>query len=237
MLSQEQTLELLKQAQSGDDAAKTALLEHNMPLIKSIARRYMNKQIEYDDLMQLGRLGFIKAVNNFDLNYGVRFSTYAVPMIAGEIKRYIRDNGAIKVSRSIKAQNMLLNNFVEVYRSNNGKEPTLQEMADYLKVDTTELVFIMDSSKYPVSLYAENDEEGLCLVDRISAKGTHDEYIEKIVLRQIIESFDERDKKIIYLRYFRDETQSEIAKKLGVSQVQISRLESKILERIRKELV
>lgn len=208
-----------------------------MPLIKSIARRYMNKQIEYDDLMQLGRLGFIKAVNNFDLNYGVRFSTYAVPMIAGEIKRYIRDNGAIKVSRSIKAQNMLLNNFVEVYRSNNGKEPTLQEMADYLKVDTTELVFIMDSSKYPVSLYAENDEEGLCLVDRISAKGTHDEYIEKIVLRQIIESFDERDKKIIYLRYFRDETQSEIAKKLGVSQVQISRLESKILERIRKELV
>ncbi len=208
-----------------------------MPLIKSIARRYMNKQIEYDDLMQLGRLGFIKAVNNFDLNYGVRFSTYAVPMIAGEIKRYIRDNGAIKVNRSIKAQNMLLNNFVEVYRSNNGKEPTLQEMADYLKVDTTELVFIMDSSKYPVSLYAENDEEGLCLVDRISAKGTHDEYIEKIVLRQIIESFDERDKKIIYLRYFRDETQSEIAKKLGVSQVQISRLESKILERIRKELV
>lgn len=237
MLSQEQTIEYLKQAQNGDDAAKTALLEHNMPLIKSIARRYVNKQIEYDDLMQLGRLGFIKAINNFDLNYGVRFSTYAVPMIAGEIKRYIRDNGAIKVSRSIKSQNMLLSSFIEHYRAENGKEPSLQEMAEYLKVDATELVFIMDSSKYPVSLYAENDEEGLCLMDRISAKGTHDEYIEKFVLRQIIDTFDERDKKIIYLRYFRDETQSEIAKELGVSQVQISRLESKILERIRKELV
>lgn len=237
MLSQEQTVEYIKQAQNGDDAAKTALLEHNMPLIKSIARRYINKQIEYDDLMQLGRLGFIKAINNFDLNYGVRFSTYAVPMIAGEIKRYIRDNGAIKVSRSIKSQNMQLNAYIEQYRCTNGKEPSLKEMADFLKVDTTEIVFIMDSSKYPVSLYAESDDEGLCLVDRISAKGTQDDYIEKLVLRQIIDTFDERDKKIIYLRFYRDETQSEIAKELGVSQVQISRLETKILERIRKELV
>lgn len=237
MLSQEQTIEYIKQAQNGDNAAKTALLEHNMPLIKSIVRRYINKQIEYDDLMQLGRLGFIKAINNFDVNYGVRFSTYAVPMIAGEIKRYIRDNGAIKVSRSIKSQNMLLNSYIEGYRCKNGKEPSLKEMADFLNVDTTEVVFIMDSSKYPVSLYAESDDDGLCLVDRISAKGTQDDYIEKFVLRQIIDTFDERDRKIIYLRFYRDETQSEIAKELGVSQVQISRLESKILERIRKELV
>ena len=233
----EQTFELIRQAQAGDEAAKTALLEQNAPLIKSIVRRYINKQIEYDDLMQLGRLGLIKAINNFDLNYGVRFSTYAVPMIAGEIKRYIRDNGAIKVSRSIKSQNMQLNAFIEQYRAENSKDPTLEQMAEHLQVDTTELVFIMDSSKYPVSLYAENDEDGLCLMDRISTKGSPDDYIEKIVLRQIIDTFDERDKKIIYLRYFRDETQSEIAKKLGVSQVQISRLESKILERIRKELV
>jgi RNA polymerase sporulation-specific sigma factor len=237
MLSHEETVELLIKSQNGDNDAKTALLEQNMPLIKSIVRRYINKQIEYDDLMQLGRLGFIKAINNFDLSYGVRFSTYAVPMIAGEIKRYIRDNGAIKVSRSIKYQNMQLNKYIEEYRCTNGKEPSLQEMADFLKVETTDLIFIMESSKYPVSLYAESDDEGLCLVDKISAKGTQDDYIEKIVLRQIIDTFSDRDKKIIYLRYYRDRTQSEIAKELGVSQVQISRLESRILQKIRNELV
>ena len=119
MLSVDQTLELIKLAQSGDNDAKTALLQHNLPLIKSIVRRYQNKQIEYDDLIQLGTLGFIKALNNFNTDFGVRFSTYAVPMIAGEIKRFIRDNGAIKVSRSIKSQNQKINKFIEEYRQNN----------------------------------------------------------------------------------------------------------------------
>ncbi|MGN1042568.1 MAG: SigB/SigF/SigG family RNA polymerase sigma factor [Christensenellales bacterium] len=236
MLSQEETLSLIKLAQNNDDDAKTALLQNNIPLIKSIVRRYQNKQIEYEDLFQLGTLGFIKAINNFDVAFGVKFSTYAVPMIAGEIKRFIRDNGAIKVSRSLKAQNQTINAFIEEYRQKHGTDPNIKEIAEYLRVEESDVVFIMDSARYPVSIYAEKDEDGLSLEDKLCAKGSQDEYIEKVVLREVIDSFDERDKKIIYLRYYRDKTQSEIAKELGVSQVQISRLEARILERLKKEL-
>lgn len=236
MLSFENTLAYIKLAQNGDNEAKTVLINNNMPLIKSIVRRYQNKQIEYDDLIQLGSLGFIKAINNFNSDFGVRFSTYAVPMIAGEIKRYIRDNGAIKVSRSIKAQNQQLNAFVEDYRHKNSEDPSIKQIADFLNIDETDVVFVMDSAKYPMSLYAESEDDGLSLIDKIADKGTQDEYIEKMVLHDIIDKFDERDKKIIFLRYYRDRTQSEIANELGVSQVQISRLEAKILERIKKEL-
>lgn len=237
MLSVEETTRLIERAQKGDDGAKTELLQNNLPLIKSIVKRYQNKQIEYDDLIQLGTLGFIKALNNFQTGFGVRFSTYAVPMIAGEIKRFIRDNGAIKVSRSIKAQNQKINKFIDEYRQVHQKEPTISQIATYMKTDEQEVVFIMDSSKYPVSIYAESEEDGLTLADKLCSKESQDEYIEKLVLRDIIEKLDERDKKIIILRYFRDKTQSEIAKELGVSQVQISRLESKLLEKMRKELV
>lgn len=236
MLSHEETVELIVRAKEGEDGAKAELVQQNMPLIKSIVRRYKNKQTETEDLIQLGTLGLIKAINHFDVSFGVRFSTYAVPMIAGEIKRYLRDNGAIKVSRSIKAKNQELNAFIEKYRQENAKEPTVAEMAKYLSVEETDVVFIMDSARYPVSIYAESEEEGLSLVDKICSKDNQDDYIEKSVLRDVIAKFDERDKKIIYLRYYRDKTQSEIAKVLGVSQVQISRLEAKILERIKKEL-
>ncbi len=237
MLTAEETTELIKKAQKGDDEAKTALLQNNLPLIKSIVRRYQNKQIEYEDLLELGTLGLIKAMNNYDVSYGVRFSTYAVPMIAGEIKRFIRDNGAIKVSRSLKAQNKLANEYIESYRQEHQKDPSIKEIARYLKVEETEVVFILDSSKYPVSIYAETEEDGLSLADKLASKENQDDYIEKVVLKEIIDKFDERDKKIIYLRYYRDKTQSEIARILGVSQVQVSRLEAKILERIRKEMV
>lgn len=237
MLTVEETTELIKKAQKGDDEAKTALLQNNLPLIKSIVRRYQNKQIEYEDLLELGTLGLIKAMNNYDVSYGVRFSTYAVPMIAGEIKRFIRDNGAIKVSRSLKAQNKLANEFIEKYRQEHQNDPSIKEIARYLKVEETEVVFILDSSKYPVSIYAETEEDGLSLADKLASKENQDDYIEKVVLKEIIDKFDERDKKIIYLRYYRDKTQSEIARILGVSQVQVSRLEAKILDRIRKEMV
>ena len=237
MLTVEETTELIKKAQEGDDNAKTALLQHNLPLIKSIVRRYQNKQIEYEDLLELGTLGLIKAMNNYDISYGVRFSTYAVPMIAGEIKRFIRDNGAIKVSRSLKAQNKQANDFIEKYRQEHQVDPTIKQIADFLKVEEAEVVFILDSSKYPVSIYAETEEDGLTLADKLASKENQDDYIEKVVLKEIIDKFDERDKTIIYLRYYRDKTQSEIAHILGVSQVQVSRLEAKILERIRKEMV
>ncbi|MDY4655044.1 MAG: SigB/SigF/SigG family RNA polymerase sigma factor [Eubacteriales bacterium] len=236
MLSPEETLALIERAQNNDEDAKAELLQNNIPLIKSIVRRYQNKQIEYEDLLQLGTLGFIKAVNNFDASFGVRFSTYAVPMVAGEIKRYIRDNGAIKVSRSLKAQNQVINVFIEEYRQKNSRDPSVKEIADYMKIEESDVVFIMDSARYPVSIHAEKDEDGLSLEDKLCSKENQDDYIEKVVLREAIDSFDERDKKIIFLRYYRDKTQSEIAKELGVSQVQVSRLEAKILDRLKKEL-
>lgn len=236
MLSQEETITLIERAQNNDENAKAELLQNNIPLIKSIVRRYQNKQIEYEDLVQLGTLGFIKAVNNFDVSFGVRFSTYAVPMIAGEIKRYIRDNGAIKVSRSLKAQNQVINVFIEEYRQKNSRDPSVKEIADYMKIEESDVVFIMDSARYPVSIYAEKDDDGLSLEDKLCSKENQDDYIERVVLREVIDSFDERDKKIIFLRYYRDKTQSEIAKELGVSQVQVSRLEAKILDRLKKEL-
>lgn len=236
MLSPEETLALIERAQNNDEDAKAELLQNNIPLIKSIVRRYQNKQIEYEDLLQLGTLGFIKAVNNFDASFGVRFSTYAVPMIAGEIKRYIRDNGAIKVSRLLKAQNQVINVFIEEYRQKNSRDPSVKEIADYMKIEESDVVFIIDSARYPVSIHAEKDEDGLSLEDKLCSKENQDDYIEKVVLREAIDSFDERDKKIIFLRYYRDKTQSEIAKELGVSQVQVSRLEAKILDRLKKEL-
>lgn len=236
MLKNEDILKLIKEAQEGNNEAKAEILKHNTPLVKSIVRRYTNKQVEYDDLMQLGTLGLIKAVNNFDMSFNVKFSTYAVPMIAGEIKRFIRDDGAIKVSRSMKSMSLKFNAFIERFRQENKKEPRVEDIAKEFDMDREDVVITMESSHYPISLYQENDD-GLSLVDRISAKGSLDDTIDKMLLKDLISSLDDRDKKIIILRYYRDKTQSEIADELGVSQVQVSRLESKIIEYMRKELI
>lgn len=236
MLSDQDTLRFIKEAQEGSDEAKTALVTNNLPLVKSIVRRYKYKQIEYDDLLELGTLGLIKAINHFDTSFEVKFSTYAVPMIAGEIKRFIRDDGAIKVSRSIKSEALRLNKLVEEFRQKYNSEPTIEQVAEMAGTNVTDAVFILDSVRYPVSLYAESDDDGLVLMDRIADKQTVDDEIDKHLLKELIDQLPERDKKIIILRYYRDKTQSEIAEELGVSQVQISRLESKILARMKKEL-
>lgn len=236
MLTPEEIHEKISKAQAGDEAAKAELVESNMPLIKSIVRRYKNKQIEYEDLIQLGTLGLIKAVNNFDLKYGVRFSTYAVPMVAGEIKRFIRDDGAIKVSRSVKAQALEMNKFVEAFQSEYSRSPTVEELAEKFGVEASEVTFIMESSRYPVSINAETDDDNLSLGDKIAGTRDINDELDKLLLKDIISNLDERDRKIIILRYFRDRTQSEVAEELGVSQVQVSRLESKILARMKEML-
>ena len=237
MYDHEYTLELILKAQQGDDKAKTKLVTENLPLVKSILKRYLNSHIEYEDLLQIGSLGLVKAINNFDPSFNVRFSTYAVPMIMGEIKRYIRDDGAIKVSRAIKMQYIEINKFIEQYQLENGTSPSIEQIAKSIDVDTREVVFIMDSGKFPLSLYEKIDEESqIELIDKIESENTDDKMIDKIMLNELIETLDERDKKIIILRYFRDKTQTEIATELGVSQVQISRLENKILENLRKKL-
>ena len=208
-------------------------------MIKSIIKRFIGKGIEYDDLFQLGAMGFVKAINNFDVSFNVKFSTYVVPMIIGEVKRFMRDDGAIKVSRTIKTFNLQINKFIESYLKENGVKPSIETIAKKFDVSSQEVVFVMDSARMPISLYTpfEDDEEkSLLVVDRFVQNTQTDEMFDNMFLCDVMKKLEKRDKKIILLRYFRDKTQSEIAKELGISQVQVSRLETKILEKIRSKL-
>ena len=237
MLDHAKTLELIIQAQNGDEQAKTILLEENSPLIKSIIKPYRFKGIEYDDLYQLGCLGFIKAISNFDAKFNTKFSTYAVPMIAGEVKRFMRDDGSIKVSRALKSLNVQINRFILEYKANNGNEnPSIEQIAKHFKMDQQEIVFAMDSKKALLSLDEKQDESNprsRSIMEAIEEPNAMDNMLDNIMLKDILNSLPTREKKIIALRYFEDQTQSEIAQKLGVSQVQVSRLECKILEKLK----
>jgi RNA polymerase sporulation-specific sigma factor len=238
MYDHNQTLDLIKKAQNGDEKAKTILIEENAPLVKSVIKKFKNKNLEYDDLYQLGCVGFLKAINNFDFKFNVRFSTYVVPMIIGEIKRFLRDDGMIKVSRSIKTQNQQISKYIQDYQKKFMKKPNLQEISEHFKIEQEELIFIMDSAKMPVSIYTpyEDEESGLFLIDRFIQNNENEIVFDKLVLKEALNSLDERAKKILLLRFFRDKTQSEIAQILNISQVQVSRLENKILEIMKQKL-
>lgn len=235
MLNQEQLLDYIREAKQGDDTSKQIVFENNAPLLKSIIRRFKNKGVEYDDLYQIACIGFLKAINNFDESYGVKFSTYTVPMVIGEIKRYIRDNGAIKVSRTLKILANKINHYIEEYQTYNNEPPSIELIAEKFGVEQDEVVIAMDSSKMPLSIYDkfDDEEEGVELIEKIPCSYNEETTINRIHLSNIIEGLSERERKVIILRYFRDKTQSEIAESLGVSQVQISRLESKIIDKIR----
>lgn len=236
MLSVEETLSLISAAQQGDDEAKEKLVTENLPLVKSIVRRFKGR-LEYDDLMQLGAMGFIKAVMGFDSGYGVRFSTYAVPMITGEIKRFLRDDGAVKVSRWAKTLAGKIAAYLDEVRKTDAREPTVDELAEKFGCERGDIVFALDTAQFVVSLSdSGGDEDGTPLGERIAGGEMPDENIDGLMLRDSIMELPEREKKIIILRYFRDKTQSEVAGELGVSQVQVSRLENKILKKIREKI-
>ncbi len=236
MLSNEENIKLILLAQKGEDEAKTTLLNEHSPLIKSIVRHFKNKGVEYDDLFQIGCIGFLKAIKNFSTEYNVRFSTYAVPMITGEIKRFLRDDGYIKISRGTKSLAAKIEHFTREYKAKFFSAPTVEQIAAEFNLEPQEIIFAMDSGKFPLSLYEKaEDENNISLIDKIADKETNDDNIDKILLKQIISTLDERDKKIIILRYYRDKTQSEVARVLNVSQVQVSRLESKIIEKLKSE--
>lgn len=238
MLEHSVTIKLIEKAQNGDQKAKETLINENLPLIKSIVKRYLGKNVEYDDLMQLGTIGLLKAIGNFNVSFDVKFSTYAVPMISGEIKRFIRDDGSIKVSRSIKSMNILINKYIEEERNVSGKEPTIKNIADKFNLSEQDVVMILDSSQMPVSIYSScDDNSNLILLDRIADTKTTEDVVNKMLLHKLIKELPKRDKQIIILRYYRNKTQSEIAKILGVSQVQVSRLEAKILENMKKQFL
>jgi RNA polymerase sporulation-specific sigma factor len=235
MLDYTQTAKLLLEAKEGNQQAKETLLVENTPLLKSIIKRFYNKGVEYDDLFQLASMGFIKAIKNFDFSYNVKFSTYAVPMITGEIKRFLRDDGYIKVSRSLKVLYNKIYKYLESCR-NNGEEPTIEQIASHLGVSTDDVILAMECVKMPISLFEkcdEGNERSLNLIDKLIISDDTEDTVDKIVLKSILSELTVREKKIIMLRYFRDMTQSEVAKILNVSQVQISRLETKILEKIK----
>ncbi len=239
MPNYENTLLLIERAKNGDQEALQTLTIENSPLIKSIIKRYIGKGIEYDDLFQLGSMGFIKAVKNFDTSFNVKFSTYVVPMIIGEIKRFMRDDGTIKVSRSIKSTNVQINRYIESYMKENGDKPSIEQIAKHFEMDSQEIVFIMDSARMPISLYTpfeDGENKSLLLIDRYAQDNSGEEMFENIALKDALKNLEERDKMIILMRYFRDKTQSEIAKELNISQVQVSRLEMKILNKMREKL-
>ena len=235
MLNQEELNLYVKKAKGGDEDAKSIIYNNNTPLLKSLIKNFKNKGVEYDDLFQIASIGLLKAINNFDESFGVKFSTYTVPMVVGEIKRYMRDNGAIKVSRTLKMLASKMNKFIAEYQTKNSVSPTISVIAKQFNCSEEDVVMALDSAKMPVSLFEKTDDEDNSseLIDRLSAGENEDDLIERIEISNIIDKLNERERKIVIMRYFRDRTQSEIASELGVSQVQVSRLENKILEKIR----
>ncbi|MBQ7466658.1 MAG: SigB/SigF/SigG family RNA polymerase sigma factor [Clostridia bacterium] len=238
-LGAEETIALLKKAKEGDEVAKERLLQGNFPLIKSIVKAYQNKGVDYDDLYQIGSMGFLKAINNFDESFGVKFSTYAVPMISGEIKRFLRDDGAIKVSRAIKTLWLKIKAYTDECEKKGETAPSIEDLAKHFQVDAGDIVYAMDASRMLVSLDAQLDENSTnsqSVIDRVVLEDKSDLILDKILLKQAIQDLQDREKKIILLRYYRSKTQSEVALILGISQVQVSRLETKIIEKLKNRI-
>jgi len=235
------TIQLIMMAKAGDKGAQGVLVENNVGLVWSIVRRFQNRGHETEDLFQIGCIGLIKAINKFDTTFEVKFSTYAVPMIIGEIKRFLRDDGIIKVSRSLKEVSSKVRITKEIMSKELGREPSISEMADRLDISSEELVMAVEAGYAPESLFnpvGEGDNSSLMLIDKLNddCNDKETDIIDKITLKQVLDTLKPREKQIIVLRYFKEKTQVQIAKLLGISQVQVSRIEKKILEDMRNRI-
>ncbi len=231
---------LLNAAKGGDLSAQNKIVEENVGLVRAVVKRFLNRGHEAEDLFQIGCIGLIKAIQKFDLGFNVKFSTYAVPMIMGEIKRFIRDDGIIKVSRSLKELAIKAMSLQESIRKESDREPTVKEMAEKLGVTPEELAMALDAGMKPESLYAaplDDGKDGKLLIDRIESGVDHEgEIVNRMLIRELLNNFGEREQKIIVLRYFKQKTQSQIAALLGISQVQVSRIEKKVLSTMREQV-
>ena len=230
---------LVEDAKLGSDEAKNKLVQDNSPLIKSVIKRFKNKGVEYEDLYQLGCMGFLKAINNYNPDYNVKFTTYAVPLIAGEVKRFLRDDGYIKISRSLKSLSIQINRFIDEYSKKNINAPKIAEIAKHFGMEEADIICAMECSKLPLSIYDKTDDDpsrSRTILDKLPDDYNEEDLLNKIMLKNIINSLEPRDKKIIMLRYFRDKTQGEVARMLNVSQVQVSRLEIKILQQLKQKI-
>lgn len=238
LLDDEEVKQLIKMSQSGDHDARDRLVQKNMRLVWSVVQRFINRGYEPDDLFQIGCIGLLKSVDKFDLSYDVRFSTYAVPMIIGEIQRFIRDDGAVKVSRSLKETGIKVRKKKDELSKSFGRNPTVSELADALDLSPEDIVLSQEAIRAPSSIHEtvfENDGDPITILDQISDNESS-KWFDKMVVREAVEQLSDREKLIVYLRYFKDQTQTEVAERLGISQVQVSRLEKKILEEIKSQM-
>ena len=236
----DRTEELIRRSQDGDKAARETLIEENLGLIHHVVKRFLGRGVEAEDLFQIGAVGLVKAVDRFDLSFGVRFSTYAVPMIAGEIKRFLRDDSLIKVSRSLKELAVKAARLREQLLMERGEEPGVDELARRLKVEPEELVQAMDSSIEVESLQkviCQGSSEGVSLMERVEqGHDEQEELLRRMLLEELLSSLEPRERRLIVLRFFYDRTQTQVAMELGMSQVQVSRLEKKILSALKEKM-
>ena len=236
----ERTFELIRQSQAGEMQAKEQLMIIHSGLIWNVVRRFMGRGVELEDLYQIGAIGLIRAIEKFDFSYDVKFSTYAVPLISGEIKRFLRDDGMIKVSRNLKENQWKIKRAMEQFAHEYGREATVEELSIILELEPEEIVLSMEAAVEIESMDQKvfrGDGKEISLKERIpDEKNEEEELLDKLFLEQLMEELDKRDKELIILRYFENKTQTQVAEILGISQVQVSRLEKKILRRM-KELV
>lgn len=238
VLSNEENTELLHRLQSGDADARDALVMGNLRLVLSVIQRFSGRGESSDDLFQIGCIGLMKAIDHFDLSLDVRFSTYAVPMIIGEVRRYLRDHSMVRVSRSLRDMAYKAMQIREQYIHDHQKEPTVDEIAKLLGVEREEVVFALDAVSDPVSLYEplySEDTESVCVMDQVSdTQNTDEQWTEHIAIHDAISKLGERERKVLKMRFFDGRTQMEVARDIGISQAQVSRVEKSALGKVRK---
>jgi RNA polymerase sporulation-specific sigma factor len=236
----DENAQLLLLAKEGDNNAMNRLIEMNLPLVSSLSKKYSNRGYDYEDIFQIGCIGLVKAVKNFNFEYKVKFSTYAVPMIIGEVKRFLRDDGMIKVSRNVKMQARKIHFLREELTKKFNREPTIEELASHSGIEKEEIILAIESAsslQYLHDTIHQDDGAPVLLIDKLSEKGEDDEdMVDRIALKEALRSLDEKARQIILLRYFKDKTQIQVAKLLGISQVQVSRIEKKVLKVMRDKL-
>ncbi len=240
VLKSEESMELLKKARAGDMAAREKLISGNLRLVLSVIQKFAGRGENVDDLFQVGCIGLIKAIDNFNVDMDVKFSTYGVPMIVGEIRRYLRDNSAIRVSRSVRDTAYRVLQCKEKYMAEHQREPTVEEIAQTLGISREEVVIALDAVVDPVSLFEPVYSDGgdtVCVMDQVrDRKNTDERWLDHIALSDAINKLGERERKILALRFFQGKTQMEVSAEVGISQAQVSRLEKNALNQIKKDL-
>ena len=236
----EDTMFLIERSHHGDKEAREILVQENTGLVWSIVRRYMGRGTDSEDLFQIGIMGLIKAIDKFDLSYQVKFSTYAVPMIAGEIRRFLMDDGIVKVSRTLKENSWKIRRESDLFRQRKGREPTVNELQECTGMTPEEIVQAMDFSVEVDSIdrtVRQSDGSEISLLDRLQVENTRtEELLNRVMLEQLLAELPEKERRLIIMRYLQDRSQTEVARMMGVSQVQVSRLEKKILKQMRERL-